>query len=114
MTWSDFPAAAGSESRPSAGKMISKIPFFNQKENAVLELKTKSDRVENLLNQNSSRNVIVSWSLNPQTIIDQATFAKPTEKAAGIDLVMVNGRTTWNNNGPTGYRPGRVIRRENS
>ena len=45
------------------------IPFFNQKKNAVLELKTKSNRIANLLNQNSSRNVIVSWSLNPQSII---------------------------------------------
>ena len=53
------------------------IPFFNQKENAVLELKTKSDRVENLLNQNSSRNVIVSWSLNPQTIIDREEKGTP-------------------------------------
>ena len=48
---------------------------------------------------------------DPQTIIDQATFDKPTEKADGIELVMVNGRPTWNNNGPTGYRPGKVIRR---
>jgi len=54
------------------------IPFFNQKENAVLELKTKSDRVENLLNQNSSRNVIVSWSLNPQTIIDREENGTPS------------------------------------
>ena len=53
------------------------IPFFNQKKNAVLELKTKSDRVENLLNQNSSRNVIVSWSLNPQTIIDHEEKGTP-------------------------------------
>lgn len=48
---------------------------------------------------------------DPQTIIDQATFDKPTEKADGIELVMVNGRPTWNNNGSTGARPGKVIRR---
>lgn len=46
------------------------IPFFNTKENAVLELKTKSDRVENLLKQKDPKNVIVSWSINPQEIID--------------------------------------------
>ena len=54
------------------------IPFFNQRENAVLELKTKSACVENLLNQDSPRNVIVSWSLNPQTIIDREEKGTPS------------------------------------
>ncbi|KMP11394.1 radical SAM protein [Candidatus Nitromaritima sp. SCGC AAA799-A02] len=53
------------------------IPFFNQKENAVLELKTKSDRVENLLSQENPRNVIVSWSLNPQPVIDREEKGTP-------------------------------------
>lgn len=53
------------------------IPFFNRRENAVLELKTKSVCVENLLNQDSPRNVIVSWSLNPQTIIDREEKGTP-------------------------------------
>ena len=53
------------------------IPFFNQKKNAVLELKTKSNCVINLLNQNSADNVIVSWSLNPQIIIDQEEKGTP-------------------------------------
>jgi spore photoproduct lyase len=53
------------------------IPFFNQKENAVLELKTKSNCVKNLLNQESTKNVIVSWSLNPQTIIQQEEKGTP-------------------------------------
>ncbi|MBT5472189.1 MAG: radical SAM protein [Nitrospina sp.] len=46
------------------------IPFFNKQKNAVLELKTKSDRVENLLDQPDPTNVIVSWSINPQQVID--------------------------------------------
>ncbi len=53
------------------------IPFFNQRENAILELKTKSNCVKNLLNQNSAKNIIVSWSLNPQTIIDQEEKGTP-------------------------------------
>jgi len=36
----------------------------------VLELKTKSNRVRNLLQQNNTENIIVSWSVNPQTVID--------------------------------------------
>ena len=43
------------------------LPFFNQQSNAVLELKTKSDQITNLLNHSDPTNIIVSWSLNPQT-----------------------------------------------
>ncbi len=46
------------------------IPFFNRQTNAVLELKTKSDQVGNLLDQPDPTNVIVSWSINPQQVID--------------------------------------------
>lgn len=46
------------------------VPFFAQKNNAVLELKTKSAKVENLLRQAGTKNIIISWSLNPQAIID--------------------------------------------
>ena len=53
------------------------IPFFNQRENAVLELKTKSNCVKNLLNQDSTKNVIVSWSLNPQVVIEQEEKGTP-------------------------------------
>jgi len=45
------------------------IPFFNLRENAVLELKTKSACVDNLL-QHDPKNVIVSWSINPRKIVD--------------------------------------------
>ena len=54
------------------------IPFFSQRENAVLELKTKSNCVKNLLTQNSTNNVIVSWSLNPQIIIDREERGAPS------------------------------------
>lgn len=47
------------------------VPFFRKKKNAVLELKTKSAQVENLLRQEGTGNIIVSWSLNPQEMIDQ-------------------------------------------
>tara|TARA_B100000686_G_scaffold353758_1_gene460685 strand:+ start:1429 stop:2547 length:1119 start_codon:yes stop_codon:yes gene_type:complete len=46
------------------------IPFFNSKDNALLELKTKSSCVENLLKQNP-KNVVVSWSINPPEIVDR-------------------------------------------
>lgn len=53
------------------------IPFFNNKKNAVLELKTKSDNVDRLLKQESPKNIIVSWSLNPPDIIEQEEKGTP-------------------------------------
>ncbi len=47
---------------------------------------------------------------DPDRVIDRATFETPAEPAAGIALVMVNGRAVWQDGAPTGNRPGRAIR----
>jgi spore photoproduct lyase len=47
------------------------IPFFAEQPNVLLELKTKSDRVENLLSLDPKDRVVVSWSMNPQSVIDR-------------------------------------------
>jgi spore photoproduct lyase len=45
------------------------ISYFRNK--AVLfELKTKSNKIDNILSQKAASNIIISWSLNPQKIID--------------------------------------------
>ena len=44
--------------------------FLKQNPNVILELKTKSSNVEDLLKLQFPSNVICTWSLNPQTIID--------------------------------------------
>lgn len=54
------------------------VPFFNRRTNAVLELKTKSDRVDTLLKQSDPTNVIVSWSINPQEIVEQEEKGTPS------------------------------------
>ena len=46
------------------------------------------------------------------SIIDRASFAEPTQPAAGIEYVFVNGRPVWSNGKPTGERPGRALRRQ--
>jgi N-acyl-D-amino-acid deacylase len=46
---------------------------------------------------------------DPNTVIDRATFAKPTELPVGIEKVFVNGEVVWNQGKPTGARPGRVL-----
>jgi len=53
------------------------IPFFNKMPNAVLELQTKSDRVQELLRQDDPSNVIVSWSINPPEIISAEEKGTP-------------------------------------
>ena len=50
------------------------IPFFEEKKNLFLELKTKSNRIQNLLKFKGIKNTIISWSLNPQNIIDEEEF----------------------------------------
>ncbi|MBI4389641.1 MAG: radical SAM protein [Nitrospinae bacterium] len=47
------------------------VPFFKERKNAALELKTKSARIESLLRHGGADNIVVSWSLNPQEAIDR-------------------------------------------
>jgi len=47
-----------------------------------------------------------------EEIIDRATFEIPTTPAAGIHLVLVNGRAVWRDGGATGARPGQSLRRQ--
>jgi spore photoproduct lyase len=46
------------------------VPFFAEQPNVLLELKTKSDCVDGLLGLDPKDRVVVSWSMNPQRIID--------------------------------------------
>lgn len=46
------------------------IPFFMQFSNAILELKTKTTQIHNLLKFSPQNKVIVSWSLNPDELIN--------------------------------------------
>lgn len=50
------------------------IKFFGQHKDVTLEFKTKSNRIGNLLKANHKGNIVVSWSLNPQRIIDENEF----------------------------------------
>jgi spore photoproduct lyase len=47
------------------------VPFFARQPNAVLELKTKSDFIENLLELEPQGKTIVSWSMNSKRIQQQ-------------------------------------------
>jgi len=45
------------------------------------------------------------------TVIDRATYARPTEPAEGIRHVLVNGRVALRDGAPTGTAAGRTLRR---
>jgi spore photoproduct lyase len=45
------------------------IPFFADQPNVLLELKTKTDRVDSLLHLDPKDKVVVSWSMNPPRVI---------------------------------------------
>jgi spore photoproduct lyase len=67
---------------PFTGMVREILPYFAEQPNVLLELKTKSDRVDSLLELDPKGRVVVGWSMNPQRVIDadeQAT-ASLTER----------------------------------
>ena len=69
------------------------IPFFLKRKDVLFEIKTKTDNVENLLQFNGKRKILVSWSVNPQSIIDQEEkgSASLTERLAAAKKCMESG-----------------------
>ncbi len=55
----------------SSGFSADIVLKFSELPNVLLELKTKSDRIDNLLHLDHKGHTVVSWSVNPQTIIDE-------------------------------------------
>ncbi len=47
------------------------VDYFNSKQNAVFEFKTKTNNINNLLKIKSNGNIVVGFSVNPQSIIDK-------------------------------------------
>lgn len=54
--------------------------FFKRNEKTTFEFKTKSIEINNLLKRSALGNIVVSWSLNPQIIIDENEFLTPSLK----------------------------------
>ncbi|MCK4533143.1 hypothetical protein KAU39_05100, partial [bacterium] len=53
------------------------IPFFNQTE-YILEFKTKSTNIANILKFKPTPHIVISWSINPQKIIDSEEHFTPS------------------------------------
>ncbi|HXG51614.1 MAG TPA: radical SAM protein [candidate division Zixibacteria bacterium] len=55
---------------PYIGFSRQAVPFFAAQPNVLLELKTKSDCVDDLLKLDPKGRVVVSWSMSPQRVIE--------------------------------------------
>ena len=55
------------------------IPYFKDK-NVFFELKTKSNKISNLLKITPAKNIVISWSLNPLSIIEREEIATASLK----------------------------------
>lgn len=66
-TWELGDSLALEQQTGQAGRLIEEFSYLK---NAVLELKTKSDSVDSILNADHRGRTVVSWSLNAEYIID--------------------------------------------
>src|SRR5712664_1250260 len=102
--WGTFPRVLGHYSRG-----LNLFPL----ETAVhkmtgLTAKTFGLADRGVLKQGFAADIVV---FDENEIDEAATFAKPIQRAQGIDTVIVNGAVVWREGKPTGARPGRVLAR---
>ena len=78
---------------PLTGLTAELVPFFAAHRNATLELKTKSDCVDNLLTLDPKERVVVSWSMNASAILahDEAGTASLAERLTAARRVQSAG-----------------------
>ncbi len=84
------------------------VPFIGRKENAVLELKTKTAQVEQLKSLPHARRVIVSWSVNSRECIKLYEEYTPSleERLQAADTVLGWGYRLGFHFDPIIYYPG--------
>lgn len=69
------------------------VPHFAERPNALLELKTKSTCIDNLLQLDPKDRVVVSWSVNARGVAEQEEHGAPTmnERLAAARRVQAAG-----------------------
>jgi len=69
------------------------IEFFAARENLTLELKTKTDEIENLLDVDPRGRVLVSWTLSPEAVYRSSEHrtASPARRIAAARAVLDAG-----------------------
>jgi spore photoproduct lyase len=69
------------------------VPFFAERTNGVLELKTKSTRIANLLPLDPKDRVVVSWSVNARAVVqsEEGGAASLEERVGAAEQVQAAG-----------------------
>jgi len=74
------------------------VPFAAKQKNLILELKTKSDRIDNLLNLDHQGRTVISWSVNP------SSYGRLEElKCAPLEDRLQAARTVADTGYPVGF-----------
>lgn len=74
------------------------VPFFRGLPNTVLELKTKTDNIENLLRIDGGERTVVSWSVNPSYVV-----ARDELKTASLDARLKAASRVADQGYPVGF-----------
>jgi spore photoproduct lyase len=74
------------------------IPFFSERNNGILELKTKSSNVNPFLHLNHRGKTVVSWSLNPPKLIEEEEM-----RTAPLEERIESARTCQEKGYPLGF-----------
>ena len=76
-----------------SGTSVELMNFIKGKDNIIFEFKTKTTNIENLLINRGARNIVISWSLNPQCLIesDEKGAASLDERIRSAVLCGKNG-----------------------
>ena len=75
------------------GLSIKLIPLFSEYFNAMLEFRTKTTTIENLLNITGTKNIVISWTFSPQVIVDAYERKAPSleERVTAAEEVQERG-----------------------
>ncbi len=78
---------------PLTGMSAELVDFFSTRENLTLELKTKTDDVDNLLKIDPRGRVLVSWTLSPRRVFESSEHrtAPPARRLAAARRVLAAG-----------------------
>ena len=78
---------------PLTSYSVPLVNFFARQDNAILEFKTKSDCIENILDLDHRGHTVVSWSLNPPFIQDKEEHKTATieERLRAAELCVQAG-----------------------
>lgn len=87
-----------------SGHTPSLVPFFAKQRRVMLELKTKSERIQNLLNLDHGGRTVVSWSMNPPEIIMSEEY-----KTASFEERLAAARRVSQAGYPVGFHFDPVI-----